>query len=295
MIDSLKLLGTKYISISGGEPFLRKDIFEVIEYIKKKDLRLHISSNGTLITKELAKKINNVGLDVVSISLDAVTPELHNRIRGSKEAFDMAIAAIENLTSYNGHHTQVGINTTITDLNLDELPKLVEFANDLEVDAIRFRPWHRSLGHDETENILCINEGRFEDLNNVIEQIIRMAKKYDIYTNSETYLRGIELYLRDKNRINVECFVGSFTCNISWMGDVVPCAFIPAIGNVRNESFEKIWNSKQFNNARKDITKGNCQKCWMDCFIEPSLRCSLNYAIKNPMKYINDLRFYRSL
>jgi len=62
IVDSLKSMGTSYISISRGEPFIRKDIYEVIQYIKEKGLGLHISSNGTLITKEDAKRINDLGL-----------------------------------------------------------------------------------------------------------------------------------------------------------------------------------------------------------------------------------------
>lgn len=292
IVDSLKVLGTKYISISGGEPFLRKDIFELIEYIKNNGFGLHISSNGLLIKEDVANRINDLGLDTISISLDAVNPELHDKIRGVKYAFDMAIEAIKNLKNCKDRHIQIGISPIITDVNLDDLPKLVDFAKDLGVDAIRFQPWHISLGHNETETMLNIKTDRLENLDNIIEQVIDRTKKCGIYTNSDTYLRGVKKYFQDKERIDVECFAGSFTCNIDWLGNVVACAFISHIGNVREESFGDIWNSQRFNDVRRDITKGNCQKCWMGCFVEPSLRCSLKYAIQNPIKYINDLRFY---
>ena len=291
LVDSLKSLGTSYISISGGEPFLRKDIFEVIEYIKKIGLGLHISSNGTLITNEVAKRINDLGLDAISISLDAATPEIHDRIRGVEGAFDKAVTAIRNVVEYK-KHTQVGISPIITNLNLDELPKIVDFAKDLGVDAIRFQPWHISLGHKETEKMLDIRGSRLEDLDKVIGEIIEKTKRHGIYTNTSVYLRGVRKCFEDMKGINIECFAGSFTCNISWMGDVVPCAFIPAIGNVREEPCEKIWNSQRFDDVRKEIKKGNCQKCWMGCFIEPSLRASSKYAIRHPIRYISDLRFY---
>lgn len=292
IVDSLKSLGTKYISISGGEPFLRKDIFEVIEYIKSKDLGLHISSNGALITEDAANRINDLGLNAISISLDAVTPKLHDDIRGVKGAFNMAVTAIGNLVNCEDKHIQVGISPIITDLNLYELPELVDFAYDLGVDAIRYQPWHKSLGHDETEDMFVIKDERLKDLDNVVEQIIERTKKYRIYTNTDTYLRGVKKYFQDKNKIDVECFAGSFSGNISWLGDVVPCAFIPAVGNVRNEQFGNIWNSQKFNDVRKEITKGKCQKCWMGCFIEPSFRCSIRYAVRHPIKYIKDLGFY---
>ncbi|PXF51697.1 MAG: hypothetical protein C4B55_04895 [Candidatus Methanophagaceae archaeon] len=291
IINSIKSMGTSYISISGGEPFLRKDIFEVIEYVKRRDLGLHISSNGSLIGEQAAKRINDSGLDAISISLDAVTPGLHDKIRGIGGTFERTVAAIKYLVDYKDH-TQVGISPIITGLNLEELPRLVDFANDLGVDAIRFQPWHVSLGHKETEEMLIIRGKRLDVLDEVIEQIIERTKKYGIYTNCDVYLRGMRRFFEDINRIEIDCFAGSFSCNISWTGDVVPCAFIPAIGNVRNEPFEKIWNSRRFNDVRKEIKKGNCQKCWMGCFIEPSLRCSLKYVVQNPLKYISDLRFY---
>lgn len=292
IIDSLKSFGTKYISISGGEPFLRKDIFELIEYIKNTGMGLHISTNGLLITKEVAKRINDLGLNTVSISLDAVSPELHDEIRGVKGSFEKAVEGIKNLVNYEDKHTQVGISPIITNLNLDELPKLVNFAKELGVDAIRFQPWHVSLGHNETDISLNITNERFTDLDNTMEQIRYNTKNLGIYTNTDTYLRGVRKFFQDKNRIDVECFAGSFTCNISWLGEVVACAFIPSLGNVRNDPFEKIWNSQRFKDVRKDITKGRCPKCWMGCFIEPSLRCSIKYAVQNPVKYVNDLKFY---
>ena len=291
LADSLKSFGTAYIGICGGEPFLRKDIFQIIDYINNIGLGLHISSNGTYITKEVAKRINDSGLNAISISLDAVTPEIHDKIRGVEGAFDKAVSAIKNVVDYK-KHTQVGISPIITNLNLDELPQLVDLAKDLGVDAVRFQPWHVSLGHKETEEMLNIRGSRLEDLDNVIEEIIEKTKRYGIYTNTRVYLRGIRNYFEDMKGINIECFAGSFFCNISSIGDVFPCAFIPAIGNIREEPFDMIWNTQRFNEVRKDIKKGNCQKCWMGCFIEPSLRASSKYAIRHPIRYISDLRFY---
>jgi len=261
IIDSLKSLGTKYISISGGEPFLREDIFDIIEYAKKRDLGIHISSNGTLITKEIAKKVNDLGLDAISISLDATTPTIHDKIRGVRGAFNKTVAAIRNLVKYKSH-TQVGISPIITNLNIYELEKLVDFAKDLG------------------------------EIGDVMEKIIRKTRKYRIYTNSEVYLRGISRYFEDKRKIKIDCFVGFFTCNISWKGDVVPCAFIEPVGNIRKETFNEIWKSKRFEEVRREIRRGNCPKCWMGCFIEPSLRCSLKYAIQHPLKYFSDLKFF---
>jgi len=292
IIDSLKSLGTKYISISGGEPFLRKDIFELIDYIKNAGMGLHISTNGLLITEEVAKRINDSGLNTVSISLDAASPELHDEIRGVKGSFEKAVEAIKILVNSENKHTQVGISPIITNLNLYELPKLVDFAKDLGADAIRFQPWHVSLGHNETDRLLNITNERLTDLDYTMEQIISKAKNLGIYTNTDTYLRGVRKYFENKEGIDVECFAGSFTCNISWLGEVVACAFIPSLGNVRNEPFENIWNSRRFIEVRKDITKGKCPKCWMGCFIEPSFRCSIKYAMQNPIKYVSDLRFY---
>lgn len=291
IIDSLKSLGTKYISISGGEPFLREDIFDIIEYAKKRDLGIHISSNGTLITKEIAKKVNDLGLDAISISLDATTPTIHDKIRGVRGAFNKTVAAIRNLVKYKSH-TQVGISPIITNLNIYELEKLVDFARDLGVDAIRFQPWHESLGYKETADILDIKGERLKEIGDVMEKIIRKTRKYRIYTNSDVYLRGISRYFEDKRKIKINCFVGFFTCNISWKGDVVPCAFIEPVGNIRKETFNEIWKSKRFEEVRREIRRGNCPKCWMGCFIEPSLRCSLKYAIQHPLKYFSDLKFF---
>ena len=232
-----------------------------------------------------------LGLDAISISLDAVTPEVHDKIRGVEGTFDKTVQSIRNLVDHRSH-TQGAISPIITNLNLDELSRLVDFAKDLGVDAIKFQPWHISLGHKDTEEMLNIRDNRLQVLDEVIEQIIEKTKKYGIYTNSDVYLRGVRKFFEDANKIDIDCFAGSFSCNISWDGYVVPCAFISPLGNIKNKPFEKIWRSQQFNDVRKKIKKGECTKCWMSCFVEPSLRCSLEYAVQNPIKYINDLRFY---
>jgi len=293
LIDSVKVMGTKYIGISGGEPFLRKDIYDVIAYIKEKELGLHISSNGICITDKDARRINELGLDAISISLDSVTPQLHDKIRGVNGAFSKTVKAIENLQFYNDGRMRVGISSIMTDLNIGELPSIVDFAKSLGVDAIRFQPCHIPLAYNgmDKEGMLSIGKDRLEDLDNIIESIIEKTQKNKIYTNSHIYLRGIKKYYKNPHAIDVECFAGYISCGISSIGNVIPCAFMPNIGNIRDETFSKIWTSQKFNTVRKDIKKGNCPKCWMGCYIEPSLRGSLKFALCNPFKYANDLRF----
>ncbi|MDF2954694.1 radical SAM protein [Candidatus Alkanophaga liquidiphilum] len=295
LIDSLSSLGTMYLSMSGGEPFLRKDIFDLIKYGKSRGLGLHISSNGTLITKGIAKRLNALGLDAITISLDAVTPEIHDEIRGVKGVFEKAVSAIKNLIECK-RHTQVGINAIVTDLNFHELPELVDFAAELGVDGVRLQPWHAPLGHPETEDLLSVKRERLGELKKALEEALQRARRNGIYINSKAYIRGISHFFEDAETLKIDCFAGFFSCNVSWEGMVYPCAFVPPVGSVKNERFEKIWRSERFKAVRDNIKRGKCPKCWMNCFIEPSLRCSLKYAVREPLKYVSDLRyFYRSL
>ena len=295
LIDSLSSLGTMYLSMSGGEPFLRKDIFDLVKYGKSRGLGLHISSNGTLITRGAARRLNALGLDAITISLDAVTPEIHDAIRGVKGAFEKAVSAIKNLVECK-RRTQVGINAIVTDLNFHELPELVDFAAELGADGVRLQPWHPSLGRPETEDLLSVKRERLGELRRVLDEALRRARRNGIYINSRTYIHGISQFFEDAEKLKVDCFAGFFSCNVSWEGVVYPCAFVPPVGSVRDERFEEIWRSERFKAVRNDIRRGKCPKCWMNCFIEPSLRCSLKYAVREPLKYVGDLRyFYRSL
>jgi MoaA/NifB/PqqE/SkfB family radical SAM enzyme len=120
LLDQIVQVGKPIIILTGGEPLLRTDIFDIAKYGIDRGLSMVMAPNGTLITKNIAEQIAHVGIRRISISLDGATPESHDRFRGVDGAFEGALRGIR-LAKDAGIEFQ--INTTITKTNLLEIPR----------------------------------------------------------------------------------------------------------------------------------------------------------------------------
>jgi len=95
IIDQLAEMNINYITVSGGEPLARKDVYEIIQYIKSKNINVMITTNGTLIDEEVVKKLKELKIDSVQVSMDSHIPEIHDKFRGVEGSFDRAVQAIK--------------------------------------------------------------------------------------------------------------------------------------------------------------------------------------------------------
>ncbi|MBW2218613.1 MAG: radical SAM protein, partial [Deltaproteobacteria bacterium] len=119
LLDQIAQVGKPIVILTGGEPLLREDIFEVAGYGTSIGLRMVMAPNGTLITKPIAEKMAKAGIARISISLDGATAESHDKFRGVKGAFEGALCGIQYAKDAE---IEFQINTTITKTNLDEIP-----------------------------------------------------------------------------------------------------------------------------------------------------------------------------
>ena len=163
VIDNLGNI--KEISLIGGEIFLRKDIYDILDYLKEKGLKVNLHTNGTLIDEAVAEKLeryDNFGR--IGFSIDGLK-DLHNEIRGSNTAFDKTVNAIRLMSSRG-----VSINTVVNERNMGQLQRLFQLAKELGVEEYRIEPEmfstseeiessKRMLRLNGTEVITLIREG----------------------------------------------------------------------------------------------------------------------------------------
>jgi MoaA/NifB/PqqE/SkfB family radical SAM enzyme len=128
LLDQIAKVGSPIIILTGGEPLLRPDIFDIASYGTKKGLRMVMAVNGTLVTKDIAHKMVDSGIKRISVSLDGADKNFHDKFRCVDGAFDGAMEGIENAKSVG---LEFQINTTITRANLDQIPKILETAERL--------------------------------------------------------------------------------------------------------------------------------------------------------------------
>jgi radical SAM protein with 4Fe4S-binding SPASM domain len=133
IIDQIAVVSTPILVLSGGEPLYRSDVFQLARYGTEKGLRVALATNGTLVTKHVARMIVDSGVQRVAISLDGADAVTHDTFRGIPGAFEAAIAGFRNLKNLG---MSVQINTTIARHNADQLPQVLELAKTLGADAL---------------------------------------------------------------------------------------------------------------------------------------------------------------
>src|SRR6266567_8837372 len=133
IIDQIAEFANPILVLSGGEPLYRSDIFQLARYATDKGLRVALATNGTLVTKDVARMIVDAGVRRVSISLDGADALTHDSFRGIPGAFEAAVRGLQNLKALG---MSVQINMTIARHNAHQLPQVFELAKTLGADAL---------------------------------------------------------------------------------------------------------------------------------------------------------------
>ncbi|HNR35993.1 MAG TPA: 12,18-didecarboxysiroheme deacetylase [Candidatus Hydrogenedentes bacterium] len=292
LIDQLADFGAPVILFSGGEPLVRKDLFELIQYATSKKLRAVISTNGTLIKPEVAKRLQDFDLSYVGVSLDG-TEEVNDRFRGIEGAFARAVAGIRNCMEAG---LKVGLRFTINGRNASEIPAIFDLVEKEGIPRICF--YHlvyagrgselikEDLDHEQTRKVVDLIIDRTADLH-------RRGMPKEVLT-VDNHADGVYLYLRmlreDPERakqvfellqFNEGNSSGRGIACVSWDGTVHPDQFWRhlALGNVRERSFGEIWTDagNEFLMKLKDKKKyvtGRCARCkWLDI-------CAGNFRVR---------------
>lgn len=270
----------KKVTLIGGEILVRKDIFQILDYFQSKNISLSFCTNGTLVTEEVAKKlISYDNVHTIGISIDG-TKELHNFIRGNKDAYDKAINAIKML----GKHKFVTVTSVIVNENIKFLKDIVAGLKDTGVSHMDVEIERRITDKDmevsakmlniERKHIMLsvshnpIPEYSLKELDEAMENALKESKKVSINLFFQPYLLKDKLKEYFNKELKGEYFCRQlFVSRIDAAGNVNFCfAIRKSFGNLLNDSFEKIWYSDEYNKFRKDFVNKippicvNCEK-----------------------------------
>ena len=284
VIDEFEDAGVVALAFSGGEPLLRRDIFEVVSYAKRKGFFTSVATNGTTITKKVARRMKEV-FDYVEISLDGFE-EVHDKLRGVRGAWKRTCRGIRNCV-HEGIDTCVAV--TAMRSNLHEIPKLIDFAeSELEtrrVIVFNFIPVGR--GKDIVEQDLSPHE-REELLKYLYTRMMgnncklfcySTAPQYSVISWEFAYGAGAGVVpthftnenamraLRGRTKSLAEflggCGAGRLYCGLEPNGDVTPCVFMPIkLGNLKEDRLLDIWSSSEvLSKLRVRETIEGCGRC----------------------------------
>jgi len=282
LIDDLATFGSPVILFSGGEPLLRPDLLELAQYATDLGMRAVISTNGTLITREIADKLKKIGLSYVGVSLDGLE-KTHDRFRGKKGAFAAAIEGIRNCREAG---VKVGIRFTVNKHNLSDVPAMFELLRREKIERMCF--YHlvytgrgsklraEDLTHEETRKLLDLIAGETRKMfdagltpeiltvdNHADGPYLYLKMRQEDPARAKEVLELLEMNEGNSSGHGIGC--------VSWDGEVYPDQFWrnQPLGNVRQKPFSEIWlnEENEFLVKLKDKKKhvhGRCASCsWL--------------------------------
>jgi len=258
LIDQIKEAGFRLMIMSGGEPLMRPDIFELCAHAVSRGLRTVMGTNGTLITLEVARELKRSGVAACAVSLDSITAAENDSFRKLDGAFDLALQGMKSLR-------EVGIpfqvNTTVMDWNVGQLEAMTDLA--IEIGAMA----HHIFFLVPTGRAASIEQEalRVREYEQTLNRIMEKQKRISIEikpTCAPQFIRVADMK-GIKTRFSRGCLAGISYCIISPKGDVQPCAYLDLrLGNVKEQSFADIWRDNQvFRRLRSQQYGGKCGDC----------------------------------
>ncbi len=240
------------IILSGGEPLLRPDIFQLAEYASCKGIRVALATNGILLSPLTVEKIARSSIRRVSISLDGVDPDTHDTSRG-RGTYERTLIGIENLRG----QVPFQINMTITRRNFHQVEAMMDLAEDLGAVALHLF-FLVPTGRGREEELITPGEEE-ELLRRVASETERRTMEIKV-TCAPQYAR---IAGDGSKKMGSNCLAGTGFVFVSRKGDVCPCGYLPVVvGNVREKSFTDIWEtSPVFKELRARDLKGRCGEC----------------------------------
>jgi len=282
LIDGILEVGKPVLILTGGEPLLRQDFFQIAKYAVTQGLRVVMGTNGTLITDEIALKLKQTPVSRVAVSIDFPAAELQDKFRGKAGAFEEAVSGIARLRQAG---VEVQINSTITSLNMNYLNELLDFA--LDIGATAFHPFMLvptgrgkgleavEMSPQEYEQTLNWVYDKQKELGNSMffkptdaphyQRIMRQRGRAD---NLQVSLLGDKPATKSGNEainsITRGCLAGTSFCFISHRGSVQGCGYLDIeAGNIRDTNFKQIWANATLFRKLRDLSniKGKCGSC----------------------------------
>jgi AdoMet-dependent heme synthase len=273
ILDDIASYASPVIVLSGGEPLLRPDIFDIARYGTDLGFRMCLATNGTLVTEEVCANIKKADIKMISLSLDGAKPETHDNFRNQQGAFAGTMRAIQ---LFKKHDIPFLVNSSFTQRNRTEIPEIYQLVKGLGATA-----WYL---------FMIVPTGRGEDImdelipekiyDEILEWHYQVEKEENELLMRPTcaphYYRIVRQKAKEEGetfkRRNLKfstggskgCLAGQLICLIDVDGEVLPCSYFPkSAGNITTTRFKDIWENSELFLQLRDFKsyKDNCGQC----------------------------------
>lgn len=280
------------LNISGGEPFLRKDLAEICKTFLKinRVKRLTIPTNGLVEKKKIYNETEKILKSAKDSHVTLVfsfegTREIHEEIRGVKGGFDRSLVAMMLLAKLRNKfpNFKIQAGVTVFNKNYQDIYRLIDLFKErmptvdiFSLTYIRGKPREKTFRLPEVDELKRLESYRREKLPN--STLLEEAVGRTIF--------DLKIKVLEKKKQPVKCVAGNLIGVVMDNGDVAPCELLPPVGNIRNNNFQTIWNSKKAKRVADKISAGKCF-CTHECFLFPSLLAKVDYY---PLLFLNCLK-----
>ncbi|MEM2105492.1 MAG: radical SAM protein [Candidatus Bathyarchaeia archaeon] len=258
LIGELDKIGVTDITISGGEPFLRRDLWQIIEEIKSRRIPFIIYTNATLLNEGKIKKLADSNIKAISVSLNGATAKAHNFVQNA-DTFKKVLNTIRKLNDYG---VKVQVLFTLMKVNANEFDELISLSRRLNVESICIYPFYpQGRGRENLDHLALDAKSTMGLLKKAVEFA---SPPPHIYVGGCLSQRFTP---RQKHSLIRGNPCGKLTAIITPDGHLRPCNFLPyrTRYTIREKSIYELWNEPIFKEVRdwrkKMVQKLNCQKC----------------------------------
>lgn len=257
LLRELRKLGVVEITFTGGEIFLRDDIYELIEAARKEYMRVFLLTNATMISDLAAKKVAELNVAQVSTTVFSMNPEVHDYITKSKGSLKRTLKGVERLIKCG---VPVVIKTPVMTINYKSVMDIKKYCDEIGCEFIYSTTIFEKINGDKSPKELELKE---DELKSVIRQMDGL--------NSDNEYGSINRSANKK--YGIPCVALRTSLAIDRMGNVYPCnSYLRKMGNIREKTISEIWNSAEMRHLRS-ITNDKLIEC-RDCeYSEQCTRC----------------------
>ncbi len=293
ILDDVKRdFGVKQVEldITGGEPLLRRDFFDIMSYANSLGFRWGMTSNATLINDDIAHRLHECGMKTISVSIDGLE-STHDSLRGVNGAFSGAMRGIDALIRHGGFQS-IQVTTVVNHRNFSELDELFDILCKIDIDSwrvINIEPIGRALDSPD----LMLTKDEYRQMFDFIRE--KRLQGYPLTYGCSHYL-GTE-YERQVRQWYFLCNAGIYTASIASNGDILACLDIerrPELvqGNILRDSLKEIWQNK-FKIFRGDLSDLNekCRACDSCEFCHGGAHHSWDYDLNEQRVCFKDILF----
>jgi MoaA/NifB/PqqE/SkfB family radical SAM enzyme len=262
VFDDFRAIGALGVGVTGGEPMLRDDVFDLLAHATRRGLHAHLNTDGFRMDEAAARETLRVGTASVNVSLDGATAEEHDAARGRRGAFADAVGALAALRRARGRRDGPRLTavTVLTHRNVDRVDAVVAAALEAGADRVGVIPVHDFGQGEPAADAARVRRG---------VEVLRRLRERGVLDNSLAYLDLLPRALRGEAS-PLRCYAPWTSVVVDCYGDVFPCfPLMERRQPVGRIPLARLWRSPEYAAARRDLA--SCRACLWNCHAEMNL------------------------